>query len=104
MHSSFEPYYAVIFTSKKSLNDEGYAVMAQEMETLAQQQQGFIGMDSARNEIGITVSYWKTHESIIAWKQHVDHVIAQKMGNEKWYDFYNVKVCKVEREYSFERK
>ncbi len=104
MNASFTPYYAVIFTSTQTETLEGYAAMAQQMETLAKQQAGFMGMDSARSAIGITVSYWKSLEAIQQWKQHADHIIAQKKGMKEWYVYYNVKICKVEREYDFVKK
>lgn len=98
------PYYAVIFTSKKTGTDEiGYEEMADKMFSLAATQEGFLGVESARNEIGITVSYWKTQEDILNWKKNIEHLIAQKMGIEKWYQFYTVRICKVERQYSFEK-
>ena len=74
------PYYAVIFTSIKSEFDEGYDEMAIKMVALAKQQPGFLGVESARNEIGITVSYWKDLESIKKWKQNLDHLDAQIKG------------------------
>lgn len=101
MSSNFEPYYAVIFTSKRTEGDNGYAEMSELMERLARKQKGFIGIDSARNDIGITVSYWKNLESIKNWKQQTDHVLAQKKGRTDWYSWYNVRICKVEREYEF---
>jgi len=101
MTSNFEPYYAVIFTSKRTEGDNGYAEMSQLMDSLAKKQKGFIGVDSARNDIGITVSYWKNLESIKNWKQQTDHLMAQKKGRTDWYSWYNVKICKVEREYEF---
>lgn len=99
------PYYAVIFTS--TLNKEAqevqpnYAEVAQKMHELAQKQKGFIGMDSARSELGITVSYWTTLEAIQAWKSHSDHRFAQIMGRERFYESYEVRIAKVERHYSF---
>ena len=96
-----QPYYAVIFTSIKSNFDEGYAEMATKMEALAKQQPGFIGIESARNDIGITVSYWEDLESIKNWKQNLDHVDAQIKGRTKWYERYTVRIALVEREYSF---
>ncbi|MES2747286.1 MAG: antibiotic biosynthesis monooxygenase [Bacteroidota bacterium] len=95
------PYYAVIFTSIKSDFDEGYAEMAEKMEVLAKQQPGFLGVESARNEVGITVSYWKDLESIKNWKQDLDHIDAQIQGRTKWYEKYTVRIALVEREYSF---
>jgi heme-degrading monooxygenase HmoA len=97
---NFTPYYAVIFTSKLA-NTAGYAQMALKMEELAQQQAGFMGMDSAREDVGITVSYWKDVESIQAWKKNVDHLNAQELGKTKWYESYSVRIAKVEREYNF---
>jgi len=93
------PYYAVIFTSIKSEFDEGYAEMATKMEALAKQQPGFIGIESARNDIGITVSYWEDLESIKNWKHNLDHVDAQIKGRTKWYEKYTVRIALVEREY-----
>lgn len=96
-------YYAVIFTSKRTSVDDGYVDMANKMVELASQQDGFIGVESARNEIGITVSYWKDLESIKNWKQNADHLLAQQFGREKWYESFTTRICLVEREYSFER-
>lgn len=96
------PYYAVIFTSKRTEILDSYSEMAELMLTLAQQQEGFLGVDSARNEIGITVSYWKDLEAIRRWKLQSDHVLAQQQGREKWYASYTVRICLVEREYHFE--
>ena len=97
------PYYAVIFTSTKTKNDNGYNQMAELMEKLAKEQRGFLGVESARNEIGITVSYWKDLESIKNWKVNTDHLLAQQKGIESWYENYTVRIALVEREYSFEK-
>ncbi|MCW5909094.1 MAG: antibiotic biosynthesis monooxygenase [Chitinophagales bacterium] len=99
--NTFTPYYAVIFTSVRTDVDVGYSDMAEQMLALAAQQQGFMGVESARNETGITVSYWKDLESIKQWKQQADHQLAQQLGKEKWYSYYKVRICKVEREYEF---
>lgn len=104
MNSNFKPYYAVIFTSTRTEGDNGYGDMAELMETLAKQQEGFISIDSARSEVGITVSYWKSLEAIKQWKQQTDHVLAQQKGREDWYNWYNVRICKVEREYEFTKE
>lgn len=99
----FKPYYAVIFTSTQTENIEGYSDMANVMEELAKQQPGFLGLDSARNDVGITVSYWESLEAIKNWKQHTDHLVAQQKGRQDWYSWYNVRICKVEREYEFNK-
>lgn len=97
------PYYAVIFTSKRTEGDHGYGKMAQAMEELASQQPGFLGVESARDcELGITVSYWESLEAIKHWKDHSAHNAAQDKGQQEWYKNYAVRICKVERDYFFE--
>ena len=98
---TFNPYYAVIFTSTQTPTIEGYSEMAQKMEDLAKAQDGFIGIESARNDVGITVSYWESLDAIKRWKQHSEHLFAQQLGRERWYNWYHVRICKVEREYEF---
>ncbi|WP_405400439.1 antibiotic biosynthesis monooxygenase family protein [Maribacter sp. Asnod2-G09] len=98
-----EPYYAVIFTSTRTAGDNGYGEMADFMEQLAKKQSGYIGIESAKQEIGITVSYWESLNAIHNWKQQADHLLAQKKGIADWYDSYTVRICLVEREYSFNR-
>ena len=94
-------YYAVIFTSIRTENDNGYSAMAEKMETLARLQPGFMGVESARNDIGITVSYWESLEAIKCWKTNIDHLVAQEKGRSKWYKNYKVRIAKIEREYDF---
>lgn len=97
--------YAVVFTSLRTAGDEGYAQTAEEMVSLAAAQPGYLGMESARGEdgLGITVSYWRDEDAIRRWKAQADHVAAQRAGRERWYRAYQVRVCRVEREYGFER-
>jgi len=101
--SNKTPYYAVIFTSTRTEGDNGYAEMAEQMEDLAKQQEGYLGIESAKSEVGITVSYWKSLEAIANWKANTDHLMAQQKGIKDWYSWYKVRICLVEREYDFER-
>jgi len=101
MFTNKTPYYAVIFTSTHTNDLTGYSKMSQYMVSLAQKQTGFLGIDSAREGVGITVSYWDSLDAISKWKQNTEHLMAQKMGKQKWYSWYNVRICKVEREYDF---
>jgi len=93
------PYYAVIFSSRRTENNLGYQEMSIKMIDLASKQPGYLGIESAREEIGITVSYWKDLESIRKWKENTSHQIAQKKGREDWYDIFKVRIAKVERDY-----
>lgn len=96
------PYYAVIFSSLRTDFDEDYLKTAIEMEKLASHQPGYLGHESAREGLGITVSYWKDLDSIQNWKKQSDHLIAQKNGKEKWYSAYKTRICLVERDYDFQ--
>jgi len=95
------PYYAVIFSSLKNSEDTGYAETGARMMDLASQQKGFLGVESAREDLGITVSYWRDLDSIKQWKQNIEHIEAQKKGKKQWYDSYRVRIAKVEKEYGF---
>ncbi|WBF66737.1 antibiotic biosynthesis monooxygenase [Desulfovibrio subterraneus] len=95
------PYYAVIFTSVRTEGDNGYAEMAGRLAELAMNQPGFLGADSARSGLGITVSYWKDMESIRRWKAQADHAAAQRTGQEMWYASYSLRIAKVEKEVHF---
>lgn len=97
------PYYAVIFTAIQTETIEDYEETAQRMEELASQQQGYLGMDHARSEMGITISYWESLEAIAKWKAQKDHQQAQHKGKTTWYSQYTIRICRVEREYHFEK-
>jgi len=98
------PYYAAIFTTKRSVDDTGYPEMAQRMFELAERQSGYLGFETAIGAgSGIAVSYWADEKSIGAWKQNAEHLEAQRLGQEHWYDAYVLRVAKVERAYSYER-
>jgi heme-degrading monooxygenase HmoA len=97
------PYYAVIFTSLRTDGDAGYAAMARAMSKLASEQPGWLGEESARDAaLGITVAYFRDLQSIAAWKAKAEHLGAQKLGREKWYAAYKVRIARVERDYGFE--
>lgn len=97
------PYYAVIFTSVRTEGDHGYDKMAREMVALGSTMKGFLGIESAREEIGISVSYWDSLESIKAWKAVAAHQVAQEKGRTTWYATYKTRICFVERDYGFEQ-
>jgi heme-degrading monooxygenase HmoA len=97
------PYVAVVFTSSRTsgdgAEDGAYAATAARMEELAAQQPGYLGLESARDRLGITVSYWADEESARAWKAVAEHVVAQQRGRDTWYSDYRVRVATVTRDY-----
>jgi heme-degrading monooxygenase HmoA len=96
------PYTAVIFTSIRTEDDDdGYLEMATRMEALSATQPGYLGIESAREELGITISYWRSPEDARAWKAIAEHQLAQRLGRDRWYRVYTVRIATVEREYSF---
>lgn len=95
------PYYAVIFTAQRTEGDYGYGAMADKMVELATSQPGYIGIESSRDSdgLGITVSYWADESALRNWKQVSEHLLAQKLGKERWYNHYTLRVARVERSY-----
>jgi heme-degrading monooxygenase HmoA len=99
------PYYAVIFTSRRTPDGDGYDDTSDRMLELARQQPGYLGYESARGEdgLGITVSYWESEDAIANWRRHAEHRIAQSRGMEQWYSEFVTRVAKVERARRFQK-
>ncbi len=98
------PYYAVIFSSIRTGVDDSYLEVAEKMNALAKLQEGYLGIETARNELGITVSYWRDLESIKKWKQNTEHSFARDKGRKSWYQSFKTRIAKVERDYGFEKE
>jgi len=100
------PYYAVIFTTRRTAGDNGYEAMAHRMAALAAMMPGYLGVESVRAQdgAGITVSYWESEAAILNWKRNADHVAAREHGRRDWYQHYELRVAKVERAYAFTRQ
>lgn len=96
------PYYAVMFSTIRTDIDEDYHKTAEEMERLAAEQDGFLGVEAAREGLGITISYWRDLESIKKWKNNLQHSEAREKGKKLWYKAYKTRIAKVERDYEFE--
>jgi heme-degrading monooxygenase HmoA len=98
------PYYAVVFTSLRNEQPgDGYEATAARMFELAAARPGCLGIESAREGIGITVSYWSDEEAIAAWKADAEHQLAQKHGRERWYLQYALRIARVERAYTAQK-
>ena len=100
-HTPEPPYYAVIFTNQLKDDAPGYAETADRMVALAREQPGFLGLESVRDAGGlaITVSYWSSEEAIVNWRQNAEHRVAREQGRERWYEWFALRVAKVERAY-----
>jgi heme-degrading monooxygenase HmoA len=96
------PYVAVLFSSVRTGDDEGYAETADRMEALAAASPGYLGIDSVAGDgRSITLSYWAEEGAALAWKRHAEHLLAQQEGRNRWYSSYEVRVATVTRQYRF---
>ena len=95
------PYTAVIFTSQRVAAEpgDGYGETAERMEALVRNRDGYLGHESARGDVGITVSYWRTPDDARAWKHEAEHLVAQRLGRSRWYADYRVRIATVHRDY-----
>jgi heme-degrading monooxygenase HmoA len=95
----------VLFRSKLVPEPEGYAEMAEEMESLAKSMPGFIDMRAYKSEDGerLTVVWWEDEDTLRAWRTHARHLVAQQAGRERWYAYYDLDVAEVKRTKRFER-
>lgn len=94
------PYTAVVFSSLRTAGHEvAYAATALAMVEMAREQPGFLGMETAHEAVGITVSYWVDDAAALGWKAVAEHVLAQQLGRELWYSDYMVRVATVHRAY-----
>ena len=95
------PYYAVIFTSRRTKGDNGYSETSDKIVTLVAQQPGFLGVESVRGAdgLGITVSYWASEEDGLRWRRNAEHQLAQQLGKKTWYQDYSLRVAEVKRSY-----
>ena len=91
------PYVAVIFTSLRTADDNGYAAMAAAMEAVAREQPGYLGIEAAHEDIG-------HHGVVLAGRGVGGGVEAGRRpsrgpaaGREAWYRDYRVRIAHVTR-------
>lgn len=94
--------FVVIFRARVRQTDNEYSQVAARMRELALGQFGcleFTAVTEGSNEIAL--SYWPSEEHIRAWRAHSEHVLAQQLGRQRWYDSYIVQVAEITRDYRF---
>jgi len=101
--TSNPPYYAVVFTSIRTDGENGYNESLKNMLDLVKNQKGFLGVESARENLGITVSYWESLDAIKNWKSNYQHIEVQEKGKNLWYKSFKVRICKIEKDYDFKK-
>ncbi|MFT5203222.1 MAG: heme-degrading monooxygenase HmoA [Candidatus Aldehydirespiratoraceae bacterium] len=102
------PYLAVIFTNRRAgwgdpPTDAAYCAAGARMDELAKTIPGYIGIESARSDdgTGITVSYWEDEDAIARWRSDPEHLEVQASGRDDWYEWFELRVARVERARSF---
>jgi heme-degrading monooxygenase HmoA len=99
------PYYAVIFVSTRSSNQDGYAAMDEATIEKVKQLDGFLGYENIANgNESIFISYWQSMEAIDKWRNDQLHKEAKQQGQQVWYDRFLSQICKVEHSREFIRK
>lgn len=96
----------VLFRSRLTAEaGDDYKVMAAEMLARAQTMVGFIDFRSYTAADGehISVIWWESHESLRPWAEDARHLVAQRLGREKWYEYFRLEVADVVRSYGFDR-
>lgn len=92
--------FVVIFRATVRQLDSEYSALAARMRELALTRFGcteFHSLMEGNEEVAL--SYWPDEESIVAWRQHPEHVEAQRLGRTRWYESYSVQVTKITRDY-----
>ncbi|MEI8325770.1 MAG: antibiotic biosynthesis monooxygenase [Betaproteobacteria bacterium] len=100
MNSTPTPRFVVIFRARTRAMDDEYVRVAARMRELALSQFGcleFQAVTEGRDEVAL--SYWSDEQGIRDWKLHAEHVLAQQLGRERWYQSYVVQVAQITREY-----
>lgn len=95
--------YVVIFRAKlhAEIGDD-YGTTATRMRELALHQFGCVDFQAVcEGDYEVALSYWRDLESILTWKQHAEHLLAQKRGQSAWYESYRVEVTRLERCYNW---
>lgn len=92
--------YVVIFRARVRQLDPEYASMAAQLRGRALEQFGCLAFHAVtEGEAEIALSYWPDLDSIRNWKADAEHLVAQRLGRQRWYEAYEVQIAQVLREY-----
>jgi heme-degrading monooxygenase HmoA len=84
--------------------DEELAKVGQRMYELASSMPGFIsyGDFMAADGENVAVIEFESLETLAAWREHPDHILAQQRGRSEFFTEYRIQVCTLVRGYDFE--
>lgn len=94
----------VIFRSR--LREEHlveYAAVAPRMLELARGMPGFVSFEDFASDGGERVALigFETAENVRAWREHPEHLAAQKQGRALFYSEYRLQICEELRTSTF---
>ena len=62
-----------------------------------------LGMVGAFDGERLTLVWWQDEETLAAWRTDARHLVAQRAGRERWYEYYRLEVAEVKRSAHFDR-
>lgn len=82
---------------------EEYFKTADRMERLAKSMPGFVSFKSFRaaDDERVSIVEFESEEAQKAWKNHPEHIEAQRLGREKHYSEFKIQVLNNPRGYSY---
>jgi heme-degrading monooxygenase HmoA len=90
-------------TLRPDLDVDEYTAVGERMVELVSAMPGFVGMDYAEVEGGeLLVVRFASHEALAQWRNHPEHLEAQKAGRERFFSQYRIEVCDEARSYEFD--
>jgi heme-degrading monooxygenase HmoA len=97
--------FAVIFEVKPTkAGQEEYLSIASDLRNWLKEQEGFISIErfQSLNEEGkmLSLSFWENEQAIKKWRNLMPHRLAQKKGQNEFFDSYRIRVAEVVRDYS----
>ena len=96
---------AVIFEVwPKDGERSGYLDLAATLRPILEQHDGFISIERFESLTTpgkmLSISFFRDEESVKAWRNIEQHRAAQKMGRNKFFENYRLRVASVIRDYS----
>ena len=65
--------------------------------------EGFLGEQPCKSIVDdnqfVTLFYFRDRESIEVWRRDADHIEMQRLGKEKIFSWYRIRIAEVEHEY-----
>jgi heme-degrading monooxygenase HmoA len=83
--------------------DQDYGAEVSELLAIVQKMPGFVSIKGYAADDGeqLALIEFETEQALAAWREHLEHLVAQEHGRSKYYSEYKIQVCNTVREYAF---